>query len=221
MIRYFTIQSGSNGNCGLIATDKVSFLIDAGVSGSKTEKILNTVGETCKNIKGILITHEHSDHIKGVSVLSKRFELPVYATEGTFRGMEDCCIPDKMKICLKAGDTFCEGDLEVSCFKVMHDANEPVAYTFYDGKARFSQVTDTGTVTEDMMDRIAGSKCLLIESNYDKDKLSFGKYPQSLKNRIAGQYGHLSNDDAAEIAVRSVKCGTDTVITPRDWLLKR
>jgi phosphoribosyl 1,2-cyclic phosphodiesterase len=193
------LASGSSGNATLIETPKKKILVDAGLTGKKMEELLGEVGRRGEDLDAILVTHEHSDHIHGVGVLARRYNLDVYANEGTWNAMDKKLgkIPVEQKHIFEMGKTLTFGDIDVESFGVSHDAAEPQFYSFQkDGKS-FVILTDTGYVSERMRGVIKNADCYLMESNHDVEMLRSGAYPWSLKQRILSDKGHLSNDDGA------------------------
>ncbi|TCO77932.1 MBL fold metallo-hydrolase [Marinisporobacter balticus] len=200
-LRFCSLASGSSGNCQYIASEKTSLLLDAGLSGKRITGAMVDIGEEIKNVRGILVTHEHSDHIKGIGILSRRFNIPIYANNNTWREMK-CKIGkvDEENIrYFQTGETFHIEDMKIKPYSISHDASEPVAFSFYGGDAKISIVTDTGYVDDTVKKEITGSDLLMIESNHDVEILKMGSYPWYLKKRIMGEQGHLSNEMAGEI----------------------
>ncbi|WP_083238891.1 MBL fold metallo-hydrolase [Caloranaerobacter ferrireducens] len=200
-IRFCSLASGSSGNCQYIETDRIKLLIDAGLSGRKIENSLKSIGISPEDINGILVTHEHKDHIKGVGILSRRYNLPIYANESTWKAMENDIGEisiNNIKI-FKTEKEFELKDLGVLPFKTSHDSIESVGFCFYHKNVKLSLVTDTGYVSEDIKKKIYNSDLLVIESNHDIEMLKMGRYPWFLKKRILGDTGHLSNDLAGEV----------------------
>lgn len=190
------LYSGSSGNALLIAVDGAAILVDAGLPGRVVADALAEAGVAPEQLSGLLITHEHSDHVKGVGVLARRYGLPVYANAGTWRGMLPLIgeIPSAQVRMFETERDFYLGGVNVLPFKTPHDANESVGFVFRCGGSKLSILTDAGHVSERMLDAVAGSSLILIESNHDVDMLKAGRYPYPLKKRILGDFGHLSND---------------------------
>lgn len=205
-VRFCSLSSGSSGNCQYIETENMKILIDAGFSGKRTEELLASIDVCPSTLDGIFITHEHIDHIKGAGVLSRRYDLPLYANEGTWSGMESKI--GKMKeenIKIFTTEKLLEmKDLTINPINIFHDALEPVGYVLYYKNKKISVVTDTGTVDNNIMEKIKNSNLYLIESNHDANMLRDGDYPWYLKKRIASTKGHLSNDDAAKILSETI-----------------
>lgn len=204
--------SSSSGNCTYIGTEQTGILIDAGMPGRSIVEALESVGRSMKDIHAILVTHEHADHVKGVGVLSRKYDLPVYATEGTW-----CALSGKLgaiarkNIRVVEGD-FYVGDLAVCPVPISHDAAAPTGYSLSAGRHKASLLTDTGRVTQEMISALAGSGLLLLESNHDVRMLKCGPYPAALKSRILSSRGHLSNEDAGKTAVELVRRGVRGIL---------
>ena len=213
-LRFAPLFSGSSGNAIYVGTDRTNLLIDAGVSGSRVLDELKTVGVNPSDLDGILVTHEHSDHIKGVGVLARKLRVPIYATEGTWAGMETKLgkIPLNQQAIIQTESPFYIGDLDITAFPTPHDALEPCGFAFSNGCARFAIATDIGYAREGWMKYILGADAVLLEANYDPDMLTAGSYPFELKKRILSRKGHLSNDDAGAVAAKLVQSGAKQII---------
>jgi len=196
------LASGSSGNSYIVRSETTSILVDAGISGKRIFEHLNYFG--VEGIPdGVLITHEHSDHIKGLPVLLKR-GIKLYANEGTAKAIFQSQ-KDQDYVQIRTGENFYLGDIEVSSFSVSHDAAEPVGFSFEKDGACISIITDTGIVTEDCYRFMRKADILVLESNHDESMLRIGRYPWFLKQRILGKEGHLSNEAAAQAVVRMLK----------------
>lgn len=212
-MKFCSLFSGSSGNCLFVSDENTGILIDAGVSGRRIEDALSKIGERCEDISGILVTHEHSDHISGVGILSRRYGIPVYANELTWRAIDGQKLMGKLPFqsrrIISADADFNVGTLLVRAYSIPHDAADPVAYTVSSGGHKISVATDIGHVTEYIKSNLFGSELVLIESNHDVEMLKVGSYPYPLKRRILGDFGHLSNEAAAalicELAARGTK----------------
>lgn len=200
-IKFCSLSSGSSGNCQYIETDRTKILIDSGLSGKKIESLLLSIDVNPNEIDYILVTHEHIDHVKGVGVLSRRYDIPIFANEKTWISMGRLIgnIDDKNIRIIQSEKPFELDDLGIYPFNIFHDAAEPVGYSFYYKRTKISIMTDTGWVNDNMKNAIKGSSLYLIESNHDIQMLKEGSYPWPLKQRILGTKGHLSNKDAARI----------------------
>jgi len=195
------LASGSTGNAVLIEMGGKRLLIDAGISARRIERGLAGVGLQADKLDGILITHEHSDHIKGIEVLLKRYRLPVYTRPSTWAAM-----PNREKIPLECqrdlGDCLDIGALKIVPFSISHDAVDPVGFCFYYQNIKWVLATDLGVVTRVVAEALAYADVAILESNHDTEMLKNGPYPPFLKQRIKGQQGHLSNYEAGQILAR-------------------
>lgn len=213
-MKFCSLYSGSSGNSLFVSKHKTKLLVDAGLSGVKIQKALKEIEEDPKELKGILVTHEHSDHIHGIGVLSRRFNLPIYANEETW----DSMLSGLGKIASENIRTFSFKkdflieDLKLKAFKTSHDAAASVGFCIDDGKKRLGIATDSGIVTEEMMKALKGCDLVVLESNHDPSMLEAGRYPFYLKQRIKGDFGHLSNEIAGNVAADLVKSGTEHLI---------
>lgn len=202
------LASGSTGNCTYIETEKGSLLIDVGLTCKRIEEALQSIGKSLKDIDAILITHEHTDHIKGLKVIAKRYPVPVFANEKTWRQIEMKNIdihPDQKFHFNPLSEKDILG-MNVESFSVSHDAVDPQFYTFAKDGKKISVITDTGYVSDRMKGIIEDSDCFVFESNHDVDMLRMGRYPWMTKQRILSDEGHVSNEDAAH-AMRDVITG--------------
>lgn len=203
-IRVSVLASGSSGNSIYISSNKFSLLIDAGLSGKEISHRLKKIGVCAEELDAVLVTHEHSDHIKGVGVLSRRYDLPIYANELTWQEAASHLGKIKEKNCQVFKGDFSLGDLDISPFSTSHDAVSPVGYIISCGKTNIGVATDTGYISSEMEERLRGLDLLVIEANHDLDMLMNGGYPWHLKKRINGDKGHLSNDAAAALLPRLI-----------------
>ena len=206
--------SGSSGNAIYVGCDDSHILIDAGVSGTKVAKALESVGVAPGSLNAILVTHEHSDHITGVGVLSRKYDLPIYATDGTWAAMEGKigAIASKNICIVEPEINFFLGPVEITAFSTPHDAAASVGYAFELEQARFALATDLGCVRDGWLKHVLGADAVLLESNYDPDMLKAGPYTYDLKKRILSRRGHLSNDDAGEVAAQLIHSGTQQIV---------
>lgn len=213
-MRFAPLFSGSSGNSIYIGCGNTHILTDAGMSGSRITAELAKIGVTPDMLSGIIATHEHTDHIKGVGILSRKYDLPIYATEGTWQGMDKLigAVSAKNRRVLTPEQDFYIGDLNVTPFATPHDANEPIGLSFTCGCARFSIATDIGCVRAGWLNHVLGSAAVLLESNYDPDMLKAGSYPYDLKRRILSNRGHLCNEDAGKCAAELVRAGAKHII---------
>lgn len=202
-MRMVSIASGSSGNCIYIGSESTHILVDAGISNKRIQQGLKDVGLKGEELSGILITHEHSDHIKGLGVLARKYSLPIYATPGTIRelqGKKELGAYDEGLFCAVQPDvSFQVGDLDVTPFAIDHDAAQPVAYRVGCGKKQVAVTTDLGHYDSYIIDHLQNLDAILLESNHDVRMLETGPYPYPLKRRILGDHGHLSNENAGRL----------------------
>ncbi len=200
------LGSGSSGNCTLVETDKTAILVDAGLSCRQITQRLAAVGRSLDNITGILITHEHSDHVGGLAVLCKNHEIPVYANRHTAENVRltpaangtATRIPWRL---FSNGSAFPVGDLTIEPFSVPHDSQDPVGFVVHNSRASLGFVTDLGHVTRLVVERVRALDALVLESNHDIKLLQQDTIrPWATKQRILSRHGHLSNEDAAQLA---------------------
>jgi len=201
-LSFCSFSSGSSGNCYLIKSENTAILVDAGISGRRIFECLEKVNTPREQLAGILITHEHSDHIKSVKTLVKKIKgIRAYANEKTWSRLDSDICEDQREI-FTTGDAFSIGDIRVKTFQVSHDAIDPVGYSFYLNEKQISIVTDTGCMNNEIIGEIINADILILEANHDINMLKIGKYPWFLKQRILGKAGHLSNEAAGETIVR-------------------
>ncbi|MEI6058185.1 MAG: MBL fold metallo-hydrolase [archaeon] len=204
------LASGSSGNCFYVCNNKSGILIDCGISSKQVEERLSILKQNPEKIKGIFVTHEHIDHIRGVDVLARKFSIPIFATKKTIKNSLLCQNEDL--ICpIKNDETVCVDGMNVEAFSKSHDASDPVSYKIKNGKV-LSVVTDIGYACENVIESVRDSDFLVIESNHDLDMLESGKYPYFLKQRILGDTGHLSNKSSALCVLEHAKSKMKNVI---------
>ena len=198
-MQFSVLASGSSGNALFLENGEQSFLVDAGLSCKQMVKLIEQIDRDPNKINGIFVTHEHSDHIKGIGVMARKYKLPIYANEKTWRAMEhsigDVPIDQKFTFDMETVKTF--GNLEVESFGVSHDAAEPMFYIFRSGGKKLVIITDTGYVSDRMKKLIADADVYIFESNHDVQMLQMSRYPWSVKQRILSDVGHVSNEDEA------------------------
>ncbi|WP_041054285.1 MBL fold metallo-hydrolase [Jeotgalibacillus campisalis] len=193
------LASGSTGNAIYVETEDHSFLVDAGLSGKQMDLLFQQVGRSMKNLSGLLVTHEHSDHIKGLGIVARKYKLPVYANEKTWAAMEPLIgkvdAEQKFDFPMETIKSF--GSLDIESFGVSHDAAEPMFYVFHQNGKKLVLMTDTGYVSDRMKKIIEGADVYVFESNHDVGMLRMCRYPWNIKRRILSDVGHVSNEDAA------------------------
>lgn len=198
-----SIASGSSGNCIFTGSETTSLMIDAGISGKRTEEGLNEIGYTLKDIDGILVTHEHSDHISGLGVISRKYELPIFATGGTIQAILGSKnigeIPGDLFHEIEPDHDFLVGDIKISPAGISHDAAQPVSYILRQNKKSMAVITDLGRYDSYLIEKIQRMDVLLLEANHDVHMLQAGRYPYYLKQRILGDKGHLSNEMSGQL----------------------
>ena len=205
-MRLCSIASGSSGNCIYVGSEATHLLIDVGISGKRTESGLNDLGLTGRDVDGILVTHEHADHINGLGVMARKYDIPIYATRGTIEAIKR--IPSVGRIDealfqeVREDEKLIIKDLTIHPMKVSHDAAQPVAYRIAYGKKRIAVCTDLGHFTDYTVDCLQGMDALLLEANHDVNMLQVGPYPYPLKQRILGDKGHLSNENSGRLLSR-------------------
>lgn len=213
-MKIVTLSSGSSGNCIYLESDQSKILIDVGLTGKLALHLLSVAGIQGHDIDAIFVTHEHSDHIKGVGVLSRKFDIPILANEKTWLAMQAKIgkIAPKNIIVFKSNTFFSFRDLDVHNVSTFHDAADPVFFNFYQRDQKISILTDTGIYSNTIIDAVKGSKVLVLESNHDISMLENGPYPYDLKMRIKGNYGHMSNDSAGQVMDKIVRGNGEKVI---------
>ncbi len=211
-MRIVTFASGSTGNCSLISEGKANILIDAGISMRRTVAALSRLGLGPQDLCGVLITHEHSDHISGLSMLLKHHDLKVFAPKPLCEELAGIRPETKSNLnCIPEDDKIDLGGVAVSCFRTMHDAAYSVGYRF-EGEQTAAFATDTGSINDTLIGGLEGADIALIEANHDVAMLKCGGYPYFLKKRILAPTGHLSNDDSGRLALHLAKSGTSNII---------
>ena len=213
MLELVTLASGSSGNCLLASDGRTRLLVDAGISARRICRGLKELDVNPADLAGVLITHEHTDHIAGLATLAKQFRLPVYASRGT--GLQLCYRIAFLEGLLRpfsAGESFAVDGLAVESFATPHDTAESVGYAVSSGGSKAAVVTDLGRVTEEVARAIRGTDLLVAEANHDVDWVQSGPYPYFLKARILGDRGHLSNEAGAQLARSAVEGGARTVV---------
>lgn len=198
-LRFASLGSGSEGNALVVQVAQTIVLMDCGFNLTESVARLSRLGLNPEDLSGILVTHEHGDHISGVARLARKYSLPVWLTHGTLRMQFDTLgsLPNITEIDPHAG--FAIGDVQIQPYPVPHDAMEPVQYVFGEGAKRLGVLTDTGSATQHIVQTLSGCAALVLECNHDAELLAQGSYPYQLKQRVGGRLGHLSNVDAAAL----------------------
>ena len=215
-MRLCSIASGSSGNCIYVGSEATHLLVDVGISGKRTEGALKELGLTGRDIDGILITHEHSDHINGLGILARKYGIPIYATSGTIRTIRNSTglgdldeelfheVWEDKKLTLK--------DLTINPMHISHDAAQPVGYRISYGNRKVAVCTDLGIYNDYTVECLKGMDAVLLEANHDVNMLQVGPYPYYLKQRILGEKGHLSNENSGRLLCRILHDGLQTVL---------
>lgn len=205
-MRLLSIASGSSGNCIYIGSGDSHILVDAGISGKRIESGLNENGLTTKDVQGILITHEHSDHVSGLGVLARKYGIPMYGTPETLEALQYNSalgnIPEGLFRPVHADREFQIEDLTVHPFSIPHDARNPVAYRVSSRRHAVAVATDMGDFDDYIISNLSGLDAVLLEANHDVNMLQTGKYPYPLKRRILSDRGHLSNETSGKLLVK-------------------
>lgn len=194
------LGSGSSGNATVVASSCAKVLVDAGFSCKEILSRLHETGINPSELDALVVTHEHSDHVKGLAVLIKRLDIPLYLTHGTWEALKDDLKKHVRQVYIfSAGQGFEIKDIGFESFPVLHDASDPVGYCFHYAGTKVGLATDLGKVTHLVRESLKGASCLILESNHDPGMLFRGPYPWWLKQRIKGRFGHLSNEDSATL----------------------
>ena len=200
-LEFCSLNSGSNGNVSFVSAGGTRLLIDAGLPGRSITGMLDQIGVLPETLSGILVTHEHLDHVKGVGVLSRKYRIPVYANEGTWQAMYRTVgeVQPHLRRVFESGTDFFVGDIGVMPIPISHDTVDPVAFRLYAGNRSVAVATDMGRVTKQVLRHLSGADLILLESNHDPQMLEHNaRYPEALKRRILGTRGHLSNLSCAQ-----------------------
>ncbi len=207
--KFCSLASGSSGNCQYISSKETKLLIDAGLTGKYITNALENIDIDGKDIGGILVTHEHSDHIKGIGVMMRKFDIPLYVNENTWESMKGkigSINEDKVNI-FSGNESFEIGDITIKPYSISHDAIDPTGFSFLNDGLKISIATDLGFISKEIIQQIKDSNLLVLESNHDVEMVKLGKYPWFLKQRILSEVGHLSNDAAGHTIADVVKNG--------------
>ena len=209
MFNFCSLYSGSSGNSLFVETKNTKLLVDAGVSSKKIETTLNDINVDPTTLDGILITHEHIDHVQGLGTFSKKFDLPVFVNQETLDAMpkQKDKIAEKNIKTFKVSDKFEIGDLKIKPFSIPHDAANPCGFNIYKNDKKISIATDIGHITNSILKDLEESLFIMLEANYDPEVLRCSSYPFTLKTRIAGPNGHLPNELAGKTISHLLKSG--------------
>lgn len=214
MFNFCSLYSGSSGNSLFVESENTKLLVDAGVSSKKIETALTNLEIDPSSINGILITHEHSDHVQGLGTFAKKFNLPVYVNQKTLDAMpnqKDKISEKNIKI-IKNEEKFEIGDLKIKPFSIPHDAANPCGFNIIHDNKKISIATDIGHMTNGIIKNLEDSIFIMLEANYDPEVLKFSKYPYILKSRIAGPTGHLPNEIAGKTIAHLLNSGLQQAI---------
>lgn len=214
MLNFCSLYSGSSGNSLFIGTENTKILVDCGVSCKKVEEGLTSIDVDPSSIDAVIITHEHSDHVKGLGTFSKKFNIPIFANQETLDNIQaqTSKISDSNINTFKVADKFEIGDLAFLPFSIPHDAANPCGFNVFKDNKKLSIATDIGTMDTKTIKNLEDSIFVLLESNYDPDILRCSRYPYLLKRRIAGPNGHLPNNKAGETISYLMKSGLQTAM---------
>ncbi len=215
-MRLCSIASGSSGNCIYVGSEATHLLVDVGISGKRTETGLSSLGVSPRDLDGILITHEHADHIAGIGVMARKYQVPIYATSGTIKAIKECSsmgrIDEDLFVEIQADKKLTIKDIVVNPMRISHDAAEPVAYRLSYGSKKVAICTDLGVYNDYTVECLKGMDALLLEANHDVKMLQVGPYPYYLKQRILGDRGHLSNENSGRLLSRILHDKLKTII---------
>lgn len=213
MLKVATLASGSSGNCAVVSDGRVHILIDAGVSTRRISQGLKALGLELRHISGVLITHEHIDHVSALPVMCRQMDAPLFTAEGT--AYELCRkwggLEERFRV-FEPGQRFAVQGVEIGTFATSHDCACPSGFSVTDGKRKLALCTDTGVITPEAREGVRGAHTLIGEFNYDPEMLRTGPYPIHLQNRIRGDRGHLSNQMGGELAAWAVEQGAERIL---------
>ncbi len=193
------LASGSRGNSIYVASERVRLLIDAGLSGRETQRRLATVGVNPKDLDGIIVTHEHLDHVRGLGSLARRYKLPVYLNQLTHAHLPESVGRLGEKVEFATGRSFSVGDIAIHPFAISHDAADPVGFALVNGSVKIAVCTDLGAATNLVHRHLENCSILVLEANHDVEMLKNGPYPWPIKQRIRSRFGHLSNEQSVKV----------------------
>lgn len=210
MIRFQSFLSGSSGNSTFLTDGETKFLVDCGANGKYITECLTRIDVDPTEIDAILITHSHRDHVSGVGVMSRRFNIPILASNETWDEMSEIIgkISTQNTKIISDGKKLSFGDIEIKPFSIPHDAKGSLAFRFETEESKMAIATDIGHISDELFENLSGCECIIIEANHDLEMLRMGRYPYYLKKRILSDTGHLSNGDSAKLCVMLAKSGT-------------
>lgn len=213
-MKFCSLYSGSSGNSLFVQGDETKILVDSGVSAKKITEALESINVDIKDINGVLVTHEHIDHIRSLGTIAKKYNIPIYANLGTWNGInnEKTVVDIEEKNYFKIGEKFEIGELKIMPFSTSHDAIDPCGFSIEHEDKKISIATDLGEITDGVMKNLKKSKFVLLESNYEPEILRMCSYPYPVKTRIAGIKGHLSNQEAGNTISNLIKEGLQNVM---------
>ncbi|MGX4588465.1 MBL fold metallo-hydrolase [Paenibacillus chitinolyticus] len=199
-LRFTVLSSGSTGNATVICDGETKLLVDAGLSARRVEQLMKEREVSGDQIDAILVTHEHSDHIKGLGAIARKYDLPVYANTKTWEALDKHIgtIAEPNRRIMETGTEEYFGNIRVESYGISHDAAEPVGYCFHSGGRKLAMATDLGYMSTKVKDVIGDSDAIILEANHDIEMLRMGRYPWNIKRRILSDLGHLSNEAAGE-----------------------
>lgn len=214
MFRFCSLVSGSSGNCLLVQDDSTKILVDCGVSGKNTAQLLKEIGVDINAIDAVLVTHEHSDHVSGIGVISRKYGIPIYANQKTWNAMPRSigAIRDENRRIVEMNRDFSILSLQIKAFPTPHDAACPCGYNICSNGKKLTIATDLGHLDHALLSNFEQSDFAFIEANHDVEMLIHGTYPDQLKRRILSDFGHLSNQSAGDLASSLVQNGTKNIM---------
>ncbi len=216
MMRLCSIASGSSGNCIYVGDDTTHLLVDTGISKKRIEEGLHSLGVKGEELSGILITHEHIDHIQGLGVFSRKYEIPIYATAGTIEGIQGMKslgkMPEGLLHEVEIDQVFPLGDISICPFSISHDARQPSGFRMENGQKAVAVATDLGKYDEYTVEHLQNLNAVVLEANHDIHMLEVGPYPYPLKRRVMGDKGHLSNELSGRLLSDILHDGLQQVI---------
>ncbi|TCS95517.1 MBL fold metallo-hydrolase [Hazenella coriacea] len=206
-MKFSVLASGSTGNSLFIETEQTRILVDVGLSGKQLENRLQQIGVDASTISAIFVSHEHIDHVRGLGVMSRRYQIPIYMNEATWSNLPTSVgqIPEEVQNIFETGASLDFHDIHIESIPISHDAAEPMGFFFGQGEERLAICTDLGYVNQRIVDQVTGVDTLIWESNHDVEMLRMGAYPWNVKRRILSDVGHLSNEDSGAALTEIVK----------------